>query len=382
VKKEQLSDHISTNQWSKYRQLNGKMFRYGFTTGSCAAAAAKASVLMLVSQQLVSYITIETPAQVALNLAVYNASCNPRSATCFVVKDAGDDPDITNGIEVHALAKFTNSGKLEVKAGQGIGVVTKKGLSVPVGHPAINPVPMQMIVESICQVVSVNTGIEVELTIPKGIELAKRTFNERLGIVGGLSILGTSGIVVPMSDEAFKDTLALELSILAQNNHKNVVLVPGNYGDRYVQQKLPHLQCITTNMGNFVGFMLHECARLKLHQVGIVGHIGKLCKIAGGIFHTHSSVADARMEVLAAHYMLYCKDADAFCRIMQCTTTDMALEHITKEGFFDYLANMIKIKCEQYVHQQLSVEVLLFGANNITLGNTHGFYSLSNKTHS
>lgn len=353
--------------------VNGKSYRYGYTTGTCSAAATKAAVRMLLKQQAVPTVQLRLPVGSMATLPVQTGTFSPQAASCWVVKDAGDDPDVTNGIEIHATATWNNNGKLEIAAGIGIGTVTKPGLQVLPGQAAINPVPMQQIREALnseAQECDGERGITVTLSVPKGEEVAKQTLNSKLGILGGISILGTSGIVKPMSEEAFKNALAAEISVLKAQTNDMVVFVLGNYGKRFVEKHYPALQNRVIVISNFVGFMLFAAVEHHFQKVLIVGNLGKLVKVAGGIFHTHSKVADARNEVLAAHYMLHCGNAKAFREIMQSNTTDDALDSIHSNTFFPHFSATIQQRCQEHVKGKLEVEVVLFSLKAGLLGQT------------
>jgi cobalt-precorrin-5B (C1)-methyltransferase len=327
---------------------------------------------MLLSGQVLEQIEIATPAGVNLTLTLVDVEIGVDYVSCAVIKDSGDDPDVTNGIKVYAKARKIAENKLIVEGGIGIGRVSKKGLQVAVGEWAINPTPMKMIRAEVESVRTNNQGISIELSIPEGVEIAKKTFNERLGIIGGISVLGSSGIVVPMSEEAFKESLALELSVLKEKGYTQLVLTPGNYGQSFIAEHLPFAKEYTVTTSNFIGYMLHEAVRNKIQKVLLVGHIGKLVKVAGGIFHTHSSVADGRNEILAAHYMLYTSDVVGFAHIMQSNTTEEAIEDIDNEAFFNYLCGIIQQRCVQHVRKELEVEVIIFSQVKGMLGKTDG----------
>lgn len=354
------------------RQVNGKTYRCGYTTGSCAAAASKAAVTMLLTGQVIEQVQLITPAGLELTILLHDIVIGDGFVSCAVVKDSGDDPDVTNAIKLFAKAMLNQQGQVIVTAGQGIGTVTKKGLQVAVGQPAINPGPMRMIVSEVTALLQPNQGITIELSVPEGEAIARKTFNERLGIVGGISILGTSGIVVPMSDDAFKESLALELSILKEKGCRNILLTPGNYGNAFITAHIPAARACTVTTSNFIGYMLHEAVRFDMEKVLLVGHIGKLIKVAGGIFHTHSSVADARNEIMAAHYMQFCGDVDGFTQIMQSNTTEEAIGFVTHDGFFNYLCHVIQQRCHAHIHHQTAIEVIIFSQEKGLLGKTSG----------
>jgi cobalt-precorrin-5B (C1)-methyltransferase len=358
------------NNLTNKRHINGKSYRYGFTTGSCAAAASKAAVTMLLTQKVLDEIHITTPANIPLTISLFDISINEKEVSCAVTKDSGDDPDVTNGIKIVAKAWLNTEKRLIITTGIGIGIVTKKGLQVPVGQAAINPTPMKMILDEVSALLQPNQGVTVDLSVTDGEAIAKKTFNERLGVIGGISILGTSGIVVPMSEEAFKDALSLDISVLKEKGYCEIVLTPGNYGEAFIATHIPAAKHCTATTSNFIGYMLHEAVRFEIKKVLLVGHIGKLVKVAGGIFHTHSSVADARNEILAAHYMHYSGDVEGFTQIMQSNTTEEAVCYITDITFFDYLCEVIKRRCCEHIRNAMDVEVMIFSQDKGMLGKT------------
>ena len=353
---------------STYIYKNGKKLRIGYTTGSCAAAAAKAAVKMLFTGRLVETIEIDTPKGIVLKLDVTLTSMSGTCASCYVVKDAGDDPDITNGISLHAKAKMLEIEGVQIKAGEGIGTVTRAGLPVEPGKPAINPVPMKMILEETAKVLPKGKGVEITLSIPNGEELAKRTYNPRLGIVGGLSILGTSGIVEPMSEEAIKDTIYLELRCRRLEGSSGLVLVPGNYGEDYCKNTLHISDHCIVKVSNYIGFALEKCQELGFKDILLVGHIGKLVKPAGGIFYTHSRISDTRMEILAAHLGVLGMPRELLQRVMECRTTEEALPIIEESGYqevYSIIANRCAVRCEEYVYGGLNIGVVLFSMKKL-----------------
>ncbi|WP_243345882.1 cobalt-precorrin-5B (C(1))-methyltransferase CbiD [Parabacteroides sp. FAFU027] len=354
------------------KYINGKTYRCGYTTGSCAAAAAKAATALLLCAEWEEQVIIQTPAGIELTLDVLEQQSTPDFAYCCVVKDAGDDPDVTHGIRVYARASRNTENRIIVKGGIGVGVVTKRGLQVSVGEAAINPGPMKMILAEVSEVCGEDCGITIEISVPEGVEIAKKTFNEKLGIVGGISILGTSGIVSPMSDEAFKEALALELSMQKEAGHDSVIFSPGNYGENFIAEfaEVDPERIVKTS--NFIGYMLHQAVFYQMKRVVLVGHIGKLIKVAGGIFNTHSSVADGRREVMAAHYFHNTNDAAGFAHIMQSNTTEEAIEAVRDDSFFHYLCGEIQTRCVDHVKGKLEVEVILFALDRGLLGVTDG----------
>jgi len=343
---------------------NGKTLRYGYTTGSCAAAAAKAAASLLVHQELREKVNLMTPKGWSLSLDVLEAEFGHDYGLCAIKKDSGDDPDITNGILVYA--RVTYADQRRIYGGLGVGTVTRPGLSVPVGQSAINPVPMQMI-HQVLDDIMVDRDFDVEIFIPDGLEVGKKTFNPRLGIEGGISVIGTTGIVEPMSEEAFKDSLALELN---QCQRDSLVYAPGNYGRDFCLDHGVDDQHIF-KISNFVGFMFEKAVEKGIKKILFVGHIGKLIKVAGGIFHTHSRVSDAKLDILASHLIKRDLDTSRLKEILACNTTDQAVELIYEWGYqavFDDICQSVKGRLEAFVFDQIQVEVILFGMDRGKIG--------------
>ena len=282
----------------RYVTQAGKKLRCGYTTGSCAAAAAKAAALMLLSGHPVSSVDLITPGGIALTLDIVDTVSGDKTVCCAVRKDAGDDPDITDGVLVYASVRKKDSG-ITIDGGEGIGRVTKPGLDQPVGAAAINSVPRRMIageVAAACSLCGYTGGIAVTLSIPGGADLARRTFNPRMGIEGGLSVIGTTGIVTPMSSQALVDTLRL----VAARGIRDVLLTPGNYGEAFARDALglsldAHISC-----ANFIGDAIDAALEEGFTRLLLVGHIGKLVKLGIGVTNTHSSHGDGRIETLLA----------------------------------------------------------------------------------
>jgi len=349
---------------------NGKMLRYGYTTGSCAAAAAKAATHMLLTGEKIDSVELMTPKGWLLNLDVIEIEIN-HSVSCAIKKDSGDDPDITNGVLIHAKVSKTKSG-IQLIGGIGIGQVTKKGLSVAVGEPAINPVPKKMIIESVqklCQQNGYQDGLDIEISVPDGVEIAKKTFNPKLGILGGISIIGTTGIVEPMSEEAFKDSLRLELN---QIPDELLVLTPGNYGRDYCMEFGVSENKIL-KISNFVGYMFERAVEAKKKKILFIGHIGKLIKVAGGIYHTHSRVSDARMDILVSHLVRIHATHEQLSYVLNCNTTEEAVNYIVNEGLtevFNLIVESIQNRLKGFVFDGLDVEVILFSLDQGLLAKT------------
>jgi cobalt-precorrin-5B (C1)-methyltransferase len=319
------------------RLVHGKLLRRGYTTGSCAAAAAKAAAIMLLTGDAVQTVTLATPGGPVLTLDVSDASIARSTASCAVQKDSGDDPDVTDGCFVYARVSRRPEG-VEISGGERIGRVTKPGLDRPVGAHAINSVPLRHIreeCEAVCRECGYRGGLSVVISIPGGEEIAKRTFNPRLGIEGGLSVLGTTGIVEPMSEAAVAETFRAELSLLYEAGHRDVVLTVGNLGERFARDVLrlsldAHVKC-----SNFIGETLSAAAEKGFARALLVGHIGKLVKLGIGVTNTHSDHGDGRMETLIACALEAGASVETLREIRDCVSTDAALECLPETELFD-----------------------------------------------
>ena len=306
---------------------NGKKLRLGYTTGSCAAAAAKAAAYMLLSGRRKERISLETPKGVTLDLDIEDIDMRDGFVSCAVRKDAGDDPDITDGALVYAKVACSDAPGVAIDGGIGVGRVTKPGLDQPVGNAAINSVPRRMIAENVEEVMRLfdRTGLSVTISIPNGEELAKKTFNPRLGIVGGISVLGTTGIVEPMSEKALVETIRAELSQRRALGHESVLLTPGNYGAEFIKSSLGVDPETAVQTSNFIGDSLDICRELGFERILLIGHVGKLVKLAGNMMNTHSKYGDCRMEILAAHAGAEGADAALIKEILGCVACDEAV---------------------------------------------------------
>ena len=352
----------------------GKANRKGYTTGSCATAAAKVAALMILRQQIIHQISIVTPSGVTLHLNVEEPLIHGNQATAAIRKDGGDDVDVTHGMLIYAQVKLRDDAHITITGGTGIGKVTQKGIGLPIGHSAINKTPLQTIDAAVREVLGPERGADMVIFAPEGEERALRTYNSRLGIMGGISILGTTGIVTPMSEESWKRTLAIELEQKRENGLDKVIFVPGNHGERFVREQLQVDTNLVVTMSNFVGYMLQEAERLAFRHVVMVGHLGKLIKVAAGIFHTHSHIADGRMETLVTHLALAGAPNELLQQVYHCLTTEAAMELIAQAGYesvYDAIATRIVDRVQQmlrYSPQPFTCDVILFSLDNQPLG--------------
>ena len=322
----------------EFIEKDGKKLRFGYTTGSCAAAAAKAAAWMLLTRQRKETISLITPKGVALTLPVLDIAMEENRVSCAIRKDSGDDPDVTNGTLIYAEVTRREASGIAVDGGFGVGRVTKKGLDQSVGSAAINSVPRQMIRENLEEILALtdqNCGLNVVISVPEGERLAKQTFNPRLGIVGGISILGTTGIVEPMSEKALVDTIRVELNQRKVGGDEYVLLTPGNYGCDFIRAGLELNPEQAVQSSNFIGQTLDICRELGFRGALLVGHIGKLVKLGGGMMNTHSKYGDCRMEILAAHAGIAGLAPAQIGEILQCVACDDALRIIMDAGCFE-----------------------------------------------
>ena len=319
----------------QYIEKDGKRLRLGYTTGSCAAAAAKAAAWMLLTGRRKETITLDTPKGIRLELAVREITMRADSVSCAIEKDSGDDPDVTKGTLIFASVRRTDEPGVHIDGGEGVGRVTKRGLDQPVGNAAINSVPRQMIRENVEEVMALTDssgGLDVVISAPEGETLAKKTFNPRLGIVGGISILGTTGIVEPMSEAALVETIRVELRQRRAMGKEYALLTPGNYGSDFIRQNLDVDLNTAVQVSNFLGDALDICRALGFRGALLVGHVGKLVKTAGGMMNTHSKYGDCRMEILAAHAAAAGVDAEHICEILDCAACDDAVRILRECG--------------------------------------------------
>lgn len=362
-----------------YVVKNNKKLRCGYTTGSCAAAAAKAAALMLFSGHPVHEIPLMTPKGILLNLEIQEIRMEEKQVSCSVRKDGGDDPDATNGILVYASVAFAEGKEIRIDGGLGVGRVTRKGLQQPVGEAAINPVPRQMIrsaVEEICGDFEYEGGLEVIISIPEGVEIAKKTFNPRLGIEGGISVLGTSGIVVPMSETALVASIRLEMEMLKANGHEYLIITPGNYGETFTKNEMTVDLSSSMKCSNYVGDTLDMAVELGIKGILFVAHVGKFIKVAGGIMNTHSRHADARAELMAAFALRAGADRETACRILDTITTDEALDIMEETGIrqasMDLAAERIHYYLQHRVGNAMETEAIIFSSSYGYLAQTEG----------
>ncbi len=370
-------DGVDTMKNSRFVWKDQKKLRTGYTTGSCAAAAAKAAARMLFSGSEVRQVSLMTPAGICLYLDIERIEIRKGWVRCAVKKDSGDDPDVTNGVYVYASVERNDSGDIRLDGGEGVGRVTRKGLEQKVGEAAINQAPRSMICYAVreeMEKAGYAGGVDIVISIPGGDVLAQKTFNPRLGIVGGLSVLGTSGIVEPMSERALTDTIYLEMKMRKEEGCGCCYLVPGNYGEDFLRENIGYKGEQAVKCSNYIGEAIDYALRLSMEGILLVGHAGKLVKVAAGIMNTHSRQADGRMEVLAAHAAMAGVRKDTVKRIMDAVTTLEAIEILEEEGVLGQVMRTVMERIEYHLRQRagngLEIAAVVFTKEKGILGKT------------
>lgn len=404
-----------------------KNMRCGYTTGTCGAAAAFAAAALLFEEEELAKVQVETPKGLSFQIDIVQSQLEDGMACCGVIKDSGDDPDVTNGAlvfvsitqnpelafqkegtdekaEEHLVKKegsmpenwYTCQPEAEdgekpeftlyLKGGRGIGIVTREGLNCPVGMWAINPVPREMIFQQValvCRRCKISGPVYITIEIPEGESLAEKTMNPQLGIIGGLSVLGTSGVVEPMSEHALLETIRLEISQKAAEGIHNLLVVPGNYGadfvSRYMGMSLEHgIKC-----SNFIGSTIDMAAEAGMEGLLLVGHGGKLLKLAVGVMNTHSSIADCRMECLAAYGAAQGASMEMVQKILACVTVEEAFQILEESSLLDSVMEMVMERISAHLKRRagssLLIEAVLFTNERGILGTTPGAIALLGK---
>lgn len=367
--------------------------RSGYTTGSCATAAAKAAAYMLLGGRNLEKVSIITPSGIKYEPLIEKIDRGIDYVSCAVKKDSGDDPDITNGMYIHAKVclgsalpyqgmksvcneEFLQPGlnrNIVISGGAGIGKVTRLGLEMPVGEYAINKVPRRMIAEAVsevCELFDYESQIAVEIYAPEGEDIAKKTFNPHMGIEGGISILGTTGIVEPMSSEALIKTIELDLRQKKAEGEEWAILVPGNYGATFLKNNYAVDEKRIVQFSNYVGIAIDKAKEVGFKKVIMVGHTGKLVKVSGGIMNTHSKEADSRMELMVAATILTARDkgitvSDEILNLIldQVSTTgalEILKEHGLLESVSEKLLERIVVQLKRRAGDDMEVEVILY----------------------
>ncbi len=355
-------------------------FKYGYTTGSCAAGAAKGAAYGLLQGTIPDSVDLLTPADVKLQLELIHCKVGDGFAECAVRKDSGDDPDITNGCEIHVRVERSGNNGIRFIGGDGVGTITKPGLQVQQGEPAINPVPRAMIKQALEEVLGfdegIGEGLDVIVSIPEGRKLAEKTFNRRLGIVDGISIIGTTGIVRPMSLDSFKVSLLCGLDVAKAEGHESIVLVPGSIGETGFHSHFDIDEDQVIQMSNFIGFMLDEALKRGFKSVIIGGHPGKLAKLIRGDFYTHSSSSEPANDVLIDIFRKEQVNSETIYELGDSPTVEGMVEIMRKHNqlhIFNRIADDIQASAYCYVSSNAEIGIVLFDMKKNIVGESKGF---------
>ena len=361
----------------EYQFSQGKNLRCGYTTGSCATAAAKAAATMLLAGERVAAVRIDTPKGVVLELEPLEVELAEQYVSCAIRKDSGDDPDDTNGVLVFAKVEKVAEPGVHIEGGVGVGRVTKPGLACAVGGPAINPTPRRMItaeVGSVMEQAGYSEGLLVTISIPEGVDIAKKTFNPRLGIIGGLSVLGTSGIVEPMSEKALIETMYVEMRAQKARGNKHLLVFFGNYGEDFTRDVMQLDLEGAVTCSNFVGELLDYAVFLGFETLLLIGHSGKLVKLAQGVMNTHSKYADCRTELFALEAMFHGASIEVGQKIYHCLTTDEVTKILKREQIFEPVMDKVTERIDFYmqhrVHGKIKTAAFMFSNVYGILGKT------------
>ena len=360
-----------------YVRSGAKRLRCGFTTGTCAALAASGAAELLLTGAAPETLCLRTPKGLPVEIQPERCAMEGAAAVCAVRKDAGDDPDVTDGLLVCARVERIPAG-IRIDGGVGVGRVTKPGLDQPVGAAAINRVPREMIraaLEHVCAEAEYGGGLAVTVFVPEGEAAAKKTFNPMLGIEGGISILGTSGIVEPMSEQAIVDTIAVQIRQAAATGAKRLILAPGNYGLDFLQTELNDLQAIpVVKCSNFIGDAVDLAALEGFDSVLLVGHFGKLVKLAGGVMNTHSAHADCRRELICAHAAVSGAPTEVCRDLMAQATTDGCLAVLERSALRETVTTSLIRAIGTHLARRAG-ETMAIGA--VTFSNEYGLLGMT-----
>ncbi len=353
---------------------NKTKLRTGFTTGSCATAASKACILAIQNQKIIENVDIILPKRSRLEIEIDSCEFTTNSAKCSVIKDGGDDPDVTHGAAIFVNIELTDViGEIEIDGGEGVGRVTKPGLGLEIGSAAINPTPKKMILENVKEVgeeLLEKNGIRVVVSVPKGKELGPKTDNPRIGIMGGISILGTSGIVIPYSTASFAAAIRQQISVVNTMNDDNVVLTTGGRSEDFARKIIDLPDHSFIQMGDFSGYTIKQCAKQELKKAYVAGFIGKLAKMAAGVKQTHVKGGKVDMKFLSELAKRCNAGEDTISKILGANTARNVQEIIIEDkidGFFDEVTKEACIQMRQHSEEKIPVEVILFDFDGTVL---------------
>lgn len=352
-----------------------KELRGGYTTGACMAAGVKAALHYMTEgdrlQSLILTALDGTPLTIPVKAIEPLGDPSVDGVRVEIIKESGDDPDITNGASVFTITRLKpEQSGVTYHAGEGIGHVTKPGLQVPVGEPAINMGPRKLVQTVVDELLGPGAGVDVEVSIPAGTELAKRTLNPILGVVGGISVIGSTGVLRPMSEEGFKNSLVPQIDVAMAMGYDAIVFVPGKIGETQAVKHGIHEQVIVQT-SNFIGFMLEAAEQRGVKELLLFGHIGKLAKVAAGVFHTHNRVGDARLETMAAYGAMHGLPSEGVKRVLESITTEDAMSVFSEyhlEKVYDVIARRASERAMRFVFGNIKIGTVLVTLKGEVLG--------------
>ena len=356
-------------------QESKEKLRTGFTTGTASAACSKAAILAIINQKMIDSVEVTLPKGDSIPIKIQNCKFDKEKATCSVIKDGGDDPDVTHGAEIVVdVSLNSNSNQIEIDGGEGVGIVTKPGLGLEINKPAINPVPKKMISQNVSEVaqnILQKNGIKIVISVPKGKELALKTDNPRLGIVGGISILGTSGIVIPYSTASFAASVRQNLDVSLAMGNDTVVLPPGGRSEEFAKKIVDLPEHSFVQMGDFSGYTIQQCAKKEIKKAYVAGFIGKLAKMAAGVKQTHVKGSKVDTNFLG-ELAKSCGASDAITEQIKNANTarhvqDIVIENKV-EGFFDKVCSEVYKHMRNHSEEKVPIDVILFDFDGKILG--------------
>ncbi|MBI1661985.1 MAG: cobalt-precorrin-5B (C(1))-methyltransferase [Nitrosopumilus sp.] len=344
-----------------------KKLRTGYTTGSSATAASKAALLSIIKQQQIEEIEIILPKKSTIMIPVNSCKFEKNKAKCSVIKDGGDDPDVTHGAEIIVELTFNdNKNQIEIDGGEGIGIVTKPGLGLEINKPAINPVPKKMIIENLKEIgedILKEKGIRVVISVPKGKELGPKTDNPRIGIKGGISILGTSGIVIPFSTASYAASIRQNLDVSIAMGNDTVVLTTGGRSEDFAKKIVDLPEHCFVQMGDFSGYTIQQCGRKNIKKAYVVGFIGKLAKMAAGVKQTHVKGSKVDMNFLAELARKVGANEEIIKSVKKANTARHVSEIIQEnnvDGFFELICSEVYKHMRKHSEEKVPIDVILF----------------------
>ena len=348
-------------------EIKKEKLKTGFTTGTCSTASAKAGILAIINQKKIEQVDVTLPKGNSLNNKLKNCEFDLRKSRCSVIKDGGDDPDVTHGAEIIVELLLTEKvNEIEIDGGEGVGIVTKPGLGLEINKPAINPVPKKMIIENLREVgekVLLKNGIRVVISVPKGKELGPKTDNPRLGIKNGISILGTSGIVIPFSTASYAASIRQNLDVAIAMGNDTVVLTTGGRSEDFAKKIVDLPEHCFVQMGDFSGYTIQQCGKKNIKKAYVVGFIGKLAKMAVGVKQTHVKGSKVDMNFLAE----LARKSNATESIIQSIKKANTARHVSEiiqennvEGFFELICNETYKHMRKHSEEKVPIDVILF----------------------